>query len=127
MTLMNAQHDMTSLRHLPKGKKRKERKDAICICIFSSSSFSSISNTTLTHISIMYCHVVVFVLFLCPTSIELLMKEITVLRLLRRYPGVLYSTIRFCIHFLFDTYIYRYMNIFCLRKSMVRVRLKTET
>jgi hypothetical protein len=46
MTLMNAQHDMTSLRHLPKRKKkgkRKERKDAICICIFPSSS---ISNTT---------------------------------------------------------------------------------
>jgi hypothetical protein len=45
--------------------------------------------------------------FLCPTSVELLMKEITVLRLLRRYPGVPCATIHFvCIFHLIHTYIY---------------------
>ncbi len=85
----SARYDFSSTSAKEK-KKRKERKKMPSVFVFSSSSSSSsISNTTLTHISIMYCHVVVFVLFLCPTSIELLMKEITVLRHLRRYPGVL--------------------------------------
>lgn len=102
----SARYDFSSTSAKEK-KKRKERKDAICICIFSSSS--SISNTTLTYISIMYCHIVVFILILCSIyiSVELLMKEITVLRLLRRYPGVVCSFIHFVYFFfpsIFDTY-----------------------
>ncbi len=56
-------------------------------------------------------------LLLCPTSIELLMKEITVLRHLRRYPGVLSVQLSILQTFLpFEIYIQRYMNVFSLRK-----------
>lgn len=55
MTLMNAQHDMTSLRHLLKRKKteRKRKKKMPSVFVFFPFVLSSsISNTMLTYMYI---------------------------------------------------------------------------
>ena len=85
---MNAQHDMTSLSPVVSDICQRERrgKDAICICIFSLHLLViQVSHTDINNI-VSYCRVRSFVRFLCPVSVELLMKEITALGLPRRYP-----------------------------------------
>jgi hypothetical protein len=50
MTLMNAQHDMTSLRHLPKRKKKGKKEKMPSVFVFSRLPLLHLSVIQVSHI-----------------------------------------------------------------------------